>query len=255
MHANQPDRNHDPIELTEGLEDLSLDDDDLDDDDEDVDGEPGTRRRRRRLRDLLKPQPRKKLSEILQDLMIDPARDTISVGDLLREMDARAFGALLLVFAFPNVLPAPPGLAGILGLPLIYLSSQLMLGRMPWLPGFIVNRSLTRESYSSLVSKATPWLARAERMLTQRLTFLVSPSMEKLLGAVCLFLSLILVLPIPFGNMLPAIAICVIALGILERDGLWVLIGLLASVIAVGIVGSFAYALIKSMIFVLMGAF
>ena len=110
MHANQPDRNHDPIELTEGLEDLSLDDDDLDDDDDDdVDGEPGTRRRRRRLRDLLKPQPRKKLSEILQDLMIDPARDTISVGDLLREMDARAFGALLLVFAFPNVLSGTTG--------------------------------------------------------------------------------------------------------------------------------------------------
>ena len=204
----------------------------------------------------LGPEPApKRLSEILQTLALDSTADRITVGDLLRAMEGRAIGALLLVFAFPNILPTPPGLAGILGLPLIYLSSQLMLGRLPWLPPFIANRSITRETFVMLVTRAIPWLARAERMLKQRLWLLVSPPAQRFLGAVCLILSLVLVLPIPFGNMLPSIAVCVLALGLLERDGVWIVAGLLAAVTATAIVGSLAYALIKSAVFVVLNAF
>ena len=208
-----------------------------------------------RLRRLApEPAPRR-LSEILQTLAQDSTAERITVGDLLRAMEGRALGALLLVFAFPNILPTPPGLAGILGLPLIYLSSQLMLGRLPWLPPFIANRSITRETFVNLVTRAIPWLARAERMLKQRLWLLVSPPAQRFLGAVCLILSLVLVLPIPFGNMLPSIAVCVLAMGLLERDGLWIVAGLASALVATTIVGSLAYALIKSAIFVVLNAF
>lgn len=204
----------------------------------------------------LGPEPTpKRLSEILQTVAQESTAERITVGDLLLAMQGRAIGALLLVFAFPNILPTPPGLAGILGLPLIYLSSQLMLGRMPWLPPFISNRSITRDTFVALVDRAVPWLARAERMLKQRLWVLTSPPAQRFIGAVCLILSLVLVLPIPFGNMLPSIAISILALGLLERDGLWIIAGLISSVISTAVVGSLAYALIKSAIFVLFNAF
>ncbi len=185
----------------------------------------------------------------------DPSRDRISVGDLLDVMNLRAFGALILIFGFPNMLPAPPGLAGVLGLPLIFLSFQMMLGRLPYLPGFITRQSTSREAYRAIVERAAPWLARAERLLKQRLSLLTSPAFERLLGLVCLVLSLVLVLPIPFGNMLPAFALCVIALGLLERDGIWVLAGLTAACVALAIVGGIAYAVVKSAIFVVLNAF
>lgn len=204
----------------------------------------------------LGPEPTpKRLSEILQTVAQESSAERITVGDLLVAMQGRAIGALLLVFAFPNILPTPPGLAGILGLPLIYLSSQLMLGRLPWLPPFISNRSITRETFVALVDRAVPWLARAERMLKQRLWVLTSPPAQRFIGAVCLILSLVLVLPIPFGNMLPSIAISILALGLLERDGLWIIAGLISSVISTAVVGSLAYALVKSAIFVLFNAF
>lgn len=220
-----------------------------------AEGEADATTRASRLRRLGAEPPPKKLSEILQAVAQDSTAERITIGDLLRAMEGRAIAALLLVFAFPNILPTPPGLAGILGLPLIYLSSQLMLGRTPWLPPFISNRSITRETFVNLVTRAIPWLARAEKMLKQRLWLLASPPAQRILGAVCLSLSLVLVLPIPFGNMLPSIAICVLALGLLERDGLWILGGLISAVIATGIVGSFAYALIKSAIFIVFNAF
>ena len=166
------------------------------------------RRRRRRLK-----KPRKRLSDILREIVDDGDSSHITVGDLLRRMDGRAFGALLLIFAFPNVLPAPPGLAAFLGLPLLYLSSQMMLGRMPWLPPFIDNRSLSRENFRALIERGKPILARVEKLLAERLSALTSAPAERILGALCLILSLVLMLPIPFGNLMPALAICVIALG------------------------------------------
>ena len=42
---------------------------------------------------------------------------------------------------------------------------------------------------------------------------------ERVIGAFYLVLAVILTLPIPLGNVLPALAISIIALGMIERDG------------------------------------
>jgi len=199
--------------------------------------------------------PDMRLSQMLEAIGADDSRETISFGDLLTALHGRAFGALMIIFAFPNILPSPPGLAGVLGLPLVFLSAQMMLGRLPWLPDFIARRSLPRASFAAFFVRATPWLARAERLLRHRMAPLTSAPAQKVVGLVCLILSLVLILPIPLGNMLPSIAICLFALGVLERDGAWIIGGMLFSIFALGFVGGMAYAVIKSTIFVLMNAF
>lgn len=197
----------------------------------------------------------RRFSELLEDLARDHTGERLTVGDLLRAMEGRAIAALLFIFAFPNILPSPPGLAAVLGLPLVYLSFQLMLGRDPWLPRFISDRSMSTEAFRIIVARATPILNRAERMLKQRWWPLVSPGMERVLGFVCLALAVLLSLPVPLGNLLPAAAVCIIALAMLERDGLWVALGLAATVGAFVWVGGIAYGLVKSAIFVVMNAF
>lgn len=201
------------------------------------------------------PPPAKKLSEILVELAADKSRERIALGELLDVLQGRAFGALMLIFAFPNILPSPPGLAAILGLPLVFLSARMAMGRGPWLPGFIARRSLPRESFATVFDRATPWVERAERMLRHRLAVLTWGPSQQVLGGVCLMLSLLLMLPVPFGNMAPSVAICLIALGVLERDGVWVIAGLIASLGATVWVLALGYALIKSAIFVVMNAF
>ncbi|MDZ7909959.1 MAG: exopolysaccharide biosynthesis protein [Gemmobacter sp.] len=201
------------------------------------------------------PRMPRRFSELLEDLARDHPGERLTVGDLLRAMEGRAIAALLFIFAFPNILPSPPGLAAVLGLPLVYLSFQLMLGRDPWLPRFIADRSMSTEAFRIIVARATPILNRAERMLKQRWWPLVSPGMERVLGFVCLALAVLLSLPVPLGNLLPAAAVCIIALAMLERDGLWVALGLAATVGAFVWVGGIAYGLVKSAIFVVMNAF
>lgn len=203
-----------------------------------------------------RPRPqRKRLSELLEEIGSYETRPRISVSDLLVAMEGRATGALLLLFALPNVLPTPPGTSGILGLPLVYLSAQMMLGRLPWLPPFIANRSMSREDFVQTISRATPLLARAEKLLKPRLSIFVKDRAQNVIGAVCLLLAVVLMLPIPLGNMLPAIAISLISLGVLERDGAWVIGGFAAAAVSMFVVGGVVYAMARATVFLIVNAF
>ena len=189
------------------------------------------------------------LSQVLHGLADDPLRERISVGDLLTALGDRAIGALLFIFAFPNVLPTPPGTSAILGAPLLFLAAQLAFGRKPWLPAIITQRSMLRDDFQSLIRRIAPWLARAEKLLKPRMSSLTLPPMEYFIGLVCLVLAVLLALPIPLGNMLPALAISLIALGVLERDGVWVLAGLVTAGLAIVVVSGVVFALIKTGIY------
>lgn len=195
------------------------------------------------------PAAKATLLSMLQALAADDSRERISIGDLLAALGDRALAALLFVFAVPNVLPVPPGTSTILGAPLVFLAAQLAFGRQPWLPAFIADRTMTRADFAGLVRRIGPWLARAERLLRPRAIALSQPPMEYLVGLVCLLLAMVLVLPVPLGNMLPALAISLLALGILERDGLWILAGLMAAAASAVVVSGVVFAIVKAAIF------
>jgi hypothetical protein len=195
------------------------------------------------------PTTKVTLSFILQALAHDDSRERISVADLLAALGDRALAAMLFVFAVPNVLPVPPGTSAILGTPLVFLAAQLAFGRQPWLPAVIARRTMTRADFAALVRRISPWLARAERLLRPRLTSLALPPMEYLVGLVCLTLAVVLVLPVPLGNMLPALAISLLALGTMERDGAWILAGLAAAVVSAVVVSGVVFAIFKATVF------
>jgi len=189
------------------------------------------------------------LSAILHELANDQSRERISIGDLLNALGDRALGALLFIFAFPNVLPVPPGTSAVLGAPLVFLAAQLAFNLKPWLPAIIAKRSMPRDDFQALIGRMKPWLERAEKMLRPRASGLTLPPMEYVLGFICLLLALVLALPIPLGNMLPALAISMLALGVLERDGYWVLAGLGMTGVAAVVVSGVIFALVKTAIF------
>ena len=201
------------------------------------------------------PEGKKRFSQILDAIGADERRERVSISDLIRAMDARAVAAMILLFALPNVVPTPPGTSSILGLPLLYLTAQMMLGKLPWLPAIIADRSMTRSDFNAFVGRVTPLVARAERLLKPRLLFVTSATGERVIGGICLALAIVLALPIPLGNMLPAFAISLMALGVLERDGFWVIVGVLVGILSMIIVSGVVWALAKALIFVIVNAF
>ncbi len=192
------------------------------------------------------------LSAMLRALTANHSDKRVCIGDLLNALGDRTLGALLFIFAFPNVLPMPPGASAVLGAPLIFLAAQLAFGLKPWLPSIITKRSMSGDNFQALVGRIAPWLERAEKLLRPRASGLVLPPMEYVVGGVCFVLALMLVLPIPLGNNLPALAISMLALGVLERDGYWIVAGLTMAVVATVVVSSVIFALVKAAIFMLM---
>jgi hypothetical protein len=189
-------------------------------------------------------ESRQRFSEVLSDLATRPTL-TISIGDVLNAFGDRAFGALMLLFAAPNVLPLPPGMSAVLGAPLLFVTAQLMLGRSTlWMPRFICEKSISRDFFALLTAKLSPILQRAERFLRPRMPMLLHPIPERIVGAACLLLAIILFLPIPFGNIPPAFAIAAFSLGILERDGVATIIGWLATVGSILILAAISSAII-----------
>lgn len=195
---------------------------------------------------LVSPEKKTALSDLLLALAQREALERVSIQNLLDALGDRALGAVIFLFAFPNVLPLPPGTSFILGAPLVFLAAQLMLAQPPWLPHFIGKRSMAQPDFAALVARIVPWLTRAENLLKPRLFVLTSGAMERVIGGLCLLMAVLLALPIPLGNMLPALAISIMALGLLARDGVWVLMGLAVTAAASVVVSSVVIGLAQA---------
>lgn len=169
------------------------------------------------------PKPRR-LSDIVTSI---DTQQPLSIGTLVDAFGERAFGALMFVFAVPNVVPTPPGTSAVLGLPLVILTFQLMIGRQRlWLPNAVRKRMISGAMFEGFAKRAVPVMARFERVLKPRVSFLAATDLaERVIGIVAFALAVILFLPIPLVNILPAAAITLMALGLAERDGLAVLTG------------------------------
>jgi len=193
--------------------------------------------------------PRLSLSRILDDLLAAyPDDDHISLQEAIQHLGVRAYGPLLVLFALPNTIPNIPGLGSLFGLPLMFFAVQMALGRAPWLPAFLASKGVARTSLHSISDRARPWLERADRAVHPRMLWLSSPFAERVLGWAVLLLAFAIVLPLPFTNMFPAWAIAAIGIGVLDRDGAWILGGLVWGVIALAIVGSVLAGLTGAML-------
>ncbi len=184
------------------------------------------------------------VSEVLAGIAGTTTGDRVRLRDLVEALGERAFGLLILVFALPNAvgLGTIPGVSTVFGLPQIFIAAQMTVGlSRPWLPAWLLDRSIARADFVTMVETSRPYLVKIERLLRPRWMVLSESVVERLLGLVFLVLALIVSLPIPFGNQPPAAARAVIAIGLVHRDGLWVTMGLVAALVSVAIAAAVVF--------------
>jgi hypothetical protein len=186
----------------------------------------------------LEPHDARGLSELLAEHARTVSSERVSLADIADFLGTRSIGAWLLLLALPMVLPVPaPGISVLFGVPLMIISVQLTLGgRRAWLPAFILRRSLARADYVVLVARMQPAVERFERVVRPRALWLVNDWAKIPIGLICLVLAAIITLPIPLGHVAPGTAICLLALGLMERDGVVIAVGFAAAVLALVIV-------------------
>ena len=180
--------------------------------------------------------------------LAEPESGSVTLGELRAAAGDRSFGALLALLAIPNMVAGLiPGLSILLGLPLILVSLQLLVGAdRPWLPRRLARLEIPRADLRRIVGRVQPFLQRLERALKPRLEFLMAPWAERLIGLACLVLSLFVFLPIPFANLLPATGVLLFGFSLLERDGLMALAAVGAVWISAALFGGVAFAFVTA---------
>lgn len=185
------------------------------------------------------------LSTIVEGLAAEQGRERLSVQDLLDRLGDRAQSTLVFIFAAPNVLPiGVPGMSMVLGLPLFFLTWRMMTGRSgAWLPASIGAKSFNHADFVRAVDKVLPWLQRLEAITRPRFRWLSGAFAQRVFGGVGVILSVIISLPIPFGNALPGATLAVLSLGLVERDGIVIAIGVFATVLSFSVTGFILWSL------------
>jgi len=171
--------------------------------------------------------------------------ERIGVATIVGALQDRAYALLVVLLGLPNSLPMPPPIPLVCGLVLVFVAIQMVMRRAtPWLPQALLNRSIAKADLGRAVARAVPVLVRLERISRPRLTLLGGAAALPIVGLLILLLALGLVAAAPFVGQIPlGFAVCLVGLGLVERDGLFILAGLAIGALGLALSAGFAYAL------------
>lgn len=166
-------------------------------------------------------------TELMEKAVNKSSADRMLIADLIAAMDGAGFGLAIMIFAFGVTIPLPPPVPGIVSIPLVIFSLQMLFGyESPKLPKYFANLSIKRQLLATLVRKASPYIRKVEKILKPRLLFMTTSTAERIVGFFIFLFSLFILLPMPLSNFLPGVGILIISFGITGKDGLAVLAGI-----------------------------
>jgi hypothetical protein len=195
----------------------------------------------------LSPDPLSKArtSAILSALAARP-HERLTVADIIGVLRDRAFALLVVLLGLPNCLPMPPPIPLLCGLLLAFVALQIIAGfQAPWLPRALLRRSVAKTDVERAVKRAVPIFQRLERFSRPRMTLFDTALAMRLMGVLLFLLSMGLLFAPPLVGQIPlGIAVCLVGLGLVERDGVVVLGGLAIGSFGLTLSLSFVYAVV-----------
>lgn len=174
-------------------------------------------------------------------------RSSLSVQEILEVLSGRGRPLLLIILSLPFCQPIQiPGMSTPFGIVIALLGLRMAFGKNLWMPKKILVKTVSSATLQKIVRKFLHIKRKLRRILYPRLGSLCkSKSMKILNGLLLCFLGLFLALPlpIPFTNLAAGWSIFLMALGILEGDGLFVLLGYLGLLITLGILVALVFSI------------
>lgn len=175
-------------------------------------------------------------TQVLEDVVKNSSADRITINDIVDAMEGIGFGLAMMIFAFGTIIPMPPPIPGIISIPLVIFSLQMMAGyASPKLPKRFSKISIKRKLLATLVQKSTPYIRIVEKILRPRLMFMTSTNAERVIGFFTFLFSAFILMPMPLSNFIPGLGVLIISFGLLGKDGLLVILGIVVGLIGMAI--------------------
>ena len=156
--------------------------------------------------------------------------DPFTLGDIIEAVGRRSYGPLLLVIGLFAISPATivPGMTWLAAALTLLVAGQMLFGmKRPWLPSKALRAKLPREGSLQAIEKVRPWAKRVDAVLKPRLAFLSQPPFVNLVALFVIAAALV-TFPlslVPLAPLAPGVAVVFFGLGMVARDGLWLLLG------------------------------
>lgn len=178
----------------------------------------------------LPPRDDDHTSQLLRRVIDGIDGETVTVGYLIVQLRRRSFGGIMIVLA---ILAMLPGISFFAGIAMMVPALQMTLGlRAPALPDFIARQKIKVAVLRTKSARVLPWVEKVEFYIRPRWVLLSRPPMPMLIGLLSFALALAILLPLPLANLLPALALLVLSLGLLEKDGIMIALGLVLTALA-----------------------
>ncbi len=153
----------------------------------------------------------------------------LSIAEILHILSGKGRSVVLILLSIPFCQPIQiPGVSTPFGLAIAFIGLRMLFGKRIWLPKKLLAKKVPSNTFEKITDKTLVLLRKIKPWIHPRLTGLChSPYMKKVNGLVIIILGILLALPlpIPFSNLAAAWSIFLIALGMLEDDGVFILIG------------------------------
>lgn len=170
-------------------------------------------------------QTRRRFSDELRELAASLTDKPASLGAVLSATRGRGFELLLVLISLPFITPIPlPGLSTPFGAIVVIIGARLALGRRPWLPRRLLRRELPPRFVGRVLTAARVVVRWLEVLARPRFDFLHRHELYRRSAGALITVSgvlLLLPIPVPFTNTLPAATVLLLSAGAIERDGLF----------------------------------
>jgi hypothetical protein len=171
-------------------------------------------------------------TEILENVVSKTSADKIPIRDLIEAMDVGGFGLIMTIVSLPILIPLPPPFPSLISIPMMIFSFQLMLGfESPKLPKRFSNISIKRSILATIIEKSSPYIRKAESLVHPRLLILSDQFFKRIIGFFCFIFAMSVLLPLPLSNLIPGLGYLLASFGLLGRDGLIIILGLVVGCI------------------------
>jgi hypothetical protein len=170
------------------------------------------------------------LSERVSELALLSEAGPLSLGKVEEILADKGAAAVICLLCLPFLFPIPlPGVSTIFGLAILLLTVKVVRGNETRLPDRIAKVLLPAQMMKSIAKKSNKLMVWLENRLRPRCVFLTDGVYRWIAGASLVSSAIALALPIPpvipFTNTIPAFGILLVAMGLMEEDGILVVIG------------------------------
>jgi len=183
------------------------------------------------------------VTRLLRRLADDGGDAGLTLHEIRDRLDERAYGLLILLLSIPCLVPGLYGVPQVVGLIVILRAGQMLVGREePWLPRWFLNLRCKGSWLKAMADFAETKLGWIDRLSRPRLRRFADGPGEKLAAVFMILATVTIVMPLT--NTIPSIALALLSVGLIQRDGLFVLAGCAVTTVWLTLLGALGTGLL-----------